>query len=191
MKVPRDVQEIAQVIGLRRALYLVGQLRRCLYKRGSRGTSWHVILYVPKSLTPQHELVRILGWDDAQKLCNAFAGEILHPGTCGDIYRQFKHASIRRLFASGALTLEQLAQQFEMTVRQMRSIVAGVELEEITQEERKAANDEDAGSFNAPRINERNGRSRGNCRVGSDGRSGQERPARSGVCREPGRVLAG
>ncbi|ENG6107231.1 hypothetical protein [Serratia marcescens] len=95
------VQEIADVIGRERALYLIGQLPRIHI--ASRQYS-KVILYVPKRLTPEHALIKILGRDDADKLVNAFGGENLHPGNCEYLYRDFLHRTIKRMRGEGVRT---------------------------------------------------------------------------------------
>lgn len=97
-KLPGSVQQIADVIGRDRALHLIGQLPRA-YDPGH--PSGQVILYVPKSLKPNHPLVRILGYLDAQRLVKAFGGEILQPASCRDIYRRFRDATIDAMLASG------------------------------------------------------------------------------------------
>lgn len=133
MRLPASVQELANVIGTDRALYLVGQLPRCFSKK-----STHVILYVPKAanLKPDHRLVHILGWNDAVKLCRAFGGEILQPATCADLYRSFRNKSIRRLVNDEGMKPREVAAMFEMSERQITNI-----LKEKPQEGHTAAND--------------------------------------------------
>ncbi len=121
------------MIGVDRALFLVGQLPRCISKK-----STHVILYVPKAanLKPDHRLVRILGWNDAVKLCRAFGGEILQPATCAELYRDFRNKSIRRLVNIEAIKPRAVAEMFGMSERQISNI-----LKEKPQEGQTAAND--------------------------------------------------
>lgn len=100
MQLPSSVQEIADVIGHERALYLVGKLPR--YEGGVEGKkSSRVILYVPTlaRLNDDHDLVRILGRDDAMKLCRAFPGANLNPANCREIYQRFRDKSIARMVA--------------------------------------------------------------------------------------------
>jgi hypothetical protein len=139
MKLPKSVQEIADVIGDELALYLVGQLPRC-YARDPRwpnAKSSHVILYVPTSerLTLDHELVRILGWNDAVKLCRAFGGEILQPAECAGIYRDFRDKNIWRLVMEGT-PVGIVAEWFGVSERHVKNL-----MRENPQEERRAAND--------------------------------------------------
>lgn len=140
MRLPKSVQEIADVIGRERALYLIGQLPTCEIidsRTGGRGGR-RPMLYVPttRRLTPDHTLVRILGWNDAERLCNVFGGEILQPASCADIYRRFRDAEIIRMVREG-MTVPQAAEVVGITDRQARNIAR-----EIPQEERtRPAND--------------------------------------------------
>lgn len=137
MNLPASVQEIADVIGRERALYLVGQLPRSYQTRKhSRQASWHVIMYVPKSLKPDHPLVRILGWHDANKLAVVFGGEILQPANCADIWRGFRDRMARRMEAAG-LPWPEIADTLGVSERHLRNM-----LREKAQEAKKeAAND--------------------------------------------------
>lgn len=130
MRLPASVQEIADVIGSERALFLVGQLPRCYTKK-----SCHVIMYVPKHLKPDHPLVRLLGWKDAQRLVDVFGGEILQPANCADIYRQFRDREIIRMAGEGMRTAS-IAELMGVSDRHVRNL-----LREITQEDATPAND--------------------------------------------------
>lgn len=136
MRLPATVQELADVIGTQRALFLIGQLPKCVSRK-----STHVILYVPTlaRLTPDHRLVQILGWHDAAKLCQAFGGEILQPANCAQLYRSFRDKSIYRLVTEQGLKLSEVAEMFNMTERHVRNV-----LREISQQEKPAANDNDS-----------------------------------------------
>lgn len=140
MRLPRSVQEIADVIGRERALFLIGQLPRCSppSTRTNKGGEQRVILYVPneRRLKPDHQLVRILGWNDAAKLCRAFGGEILQPGNCQEIYRRFRDVSIVRLVGEG-VPIKMVAEWMQVTDRHVRGLL----VKEKAQEELKAAND--------------------------------------------------
>lgn len=142
MRLPRSVEEIAEVIGRERALFLVGKLPRCYHQ--AKGC-WHVILYVPKRMPLDHELVRLMGYQDAEKLRKAFGGEIMQPATCIEVYRRFRDASIRRLHFLEQTSIETLAAWFEMTPRHVRNLLQsapGTVPLEISQEGTKAANDD-------------------------------------------------
>lgn len=152
MRLPSSVQEIANVLGTERALFLIGQLPRC-YTPGKSGTAWEtgkrvgaerVVMYVPKRLDFDHELVRILGWKDAQKLVQAFGGEILNPATCSSVYKPFRDEQIARLVGMG-LPASTVAQWFDVSERQVRNLAR-----EKPQEERRAANDHNDGFVTKP-----------------------------------------
>lgn len=115
-QLPDSVQEIANVIGQHKALYLVGRLPRV----GKR--SWRCELYVPKVLDADSDLVRILGWDDALKITKEFGGEILQPANCGHLYMAYRNRQINRLFRDGH-SLTFLADLFGMTERRIRGIL--------------------------------------------------------------------
>lgn len=140
MKLPGQAHEISEVIGRERALYLIGQLPRCLKtdKRYPGAKSYEVILYVPhiKRLNAEHGLVRILGWNDAAKLCRFFGGELLKPPTCAEIYRRFRDDSIRSLVNDG-MSAGDVACVMGVTVRHIRSLVREIPPEAIP----AAAND--------------------------------------------------
>lgn len=125
MRLPQSVREISEVIGVDKALYLIGQLPRCVSKK-----STHVILYVPKAsfLKPDHRLVQILGWQDAYRLCTHFGGEILQPATCADLYRSFRNSSIHRLISKESLSIKEVAGLFDMSERQIANIYKSIEI---------------------------------------------------------------
>jgi len=126
-KLPSSVQEIADVIGRERALYLVGRLPRA-YDRGH--PSGQVILYVPKTLRHDHPLVGVLGFDDAHKLVRAFGGEILQPASCKDIYREYRDRSIKSMLITGARA-GHIADLFEVSERHVRNIAREIPQEEF------------------------------------------------------------
>lgn len=129
MKLPNSVKEIADVLGEELTLFLIGQLPRCY-----QGQQYHVIMYVPTvaRLKPTHELVRILGWNDAVKLCTVFGGEILHPAPCASLYKPFRDTHIRRLVSEG-MAIPLVAEWFNVSERLVKNIHR-----EIPQEERRA-----------------------------------------------------
>ena len=134
MRLPASVQEIADVIGRERALFLVGQLPRC-YVSTAGHQSWRVIMYVPKELKPSHELVKILGWHDASKLVAAFGGEILNPASCAEVYRAFRDKTALAMSEAGMKPTE-VAEALGVSDRHVRNL-----RKEKTQEALAAAND--------------------------------------------------
>lgn len=139
MRLHGVMQEIADIIGRDAALYLVGKLPRC--HPASRKTET-VILYVPtvKRLTPDHNLVRILGFKTAERLCKHFGGEILQPGNCRDVYRPFRDRSIARMVQEG-IPPKLVAEWFEVSDRHVRNV-----MREILQEDFSPANDNNTAS---------------------------------------------
>lgn len=83
MKLPRSVQEIADVIGYHKALRLIRQLPPCGNRERRRN------LYVPKphNLKPNHKMVKLLGWDDAMALCQEHGGRTMQPAECSYLER--------------------------------------------------------------------------------------------------------
>lgn len=145
MRLPASVQEIAEVIGTERALYLVSQLPRCCFKdrRWPGAESPHVILYVPKAIKPDHLLVRILGWTDASRMVKAFGGEILQPATCAGLYRQFRDQAIVRLVAEEGASAAMAAEWFDVSERHVRNL-----LRDGSPAEQRAANEPGPGAEN-------------------------------------------
>lgn len=125
MELPGCAQEIAEVIGREKTLFLIGQLPR------SPSRSWRVVLYVPKRLPVDHDLVKLLGWNDADKLRKHFGGEILQPSNCNVVYRKARNRSARAMAADG-MPIPQIADILDLTPRQVRNILAETPPEEIT-----------------------------------------------------------
>jgi hypothetical protein len=133
MKLPPSVSEIAEVIGDAKAMELIGKLPRHegrqRRERTCRRQGGHlefkrtrVMLYVPATLKEDHMLVRLIGWDSALKLVQAFGGEVLKPATCAEVYRRFRDTSIRNMTAEGGWTVEQLAEIMGVSVRHVRNV---------------------------------------------------------------------
>lgn len=124
MRLPNSVREIADVIGIEKALFLISQLPRC-YSRDRRypaAESQHVILYVPKVLKADHMLARILGWADAQKMVREFGGIILQPASCACVYRDFRDDGIVRIVMDG-VPVSMVAEWFEVSERHVKNLV--------------------------------------------------------------------
>jgi len=129
MELPESVQEIAEVIGVESALYLISKLPTCEVKdnpsHGAKhragGVSTRVILYVPKKLKPNHRLVQILGEERAQKLVEGFGGETLHPANCAGHYRRWRNSEVVRMHSEG-VTETELAQIMGLTRRHILNL---------------------------------------------------------------------
>lgn len=135
MQLPSSVQEIADVIGRDRALYLIGQLPTWADKRKDKGCT-RPIIYVPKRLKPDHPLVRVLGISQAEQLVSAFGGEVLQPGNCNSVYTAFRQREVERYVREGKLTPREIAEIVGITASRVRTIAAQIPHEEI-----KPAND--------------------------------------------------
>lgn len=118
---PRSVREIAEVIGREPALRLIGQLPTC-YAGSDGKKSTRVIMYVPKRLKPDHQLVQILGWHTAQRLVRVFGGEILCPANCRSIYSKFRDEAIVKMLEAGARPA-MVAELMSLSERHVRNLM--------------------------------------------------------------------
>lgn len=153
MKLPASAEEIANVIGRERTLFLISQLPRCF--SGSAGKrSTRVILYVPKTIKPNHRLVEILGWHDALKLARAFGGEILQPANCNEIYARFRDASIIRMLGQNGHAAD-IAELMGVCERHVRNLAR-----ENPPEALSGGNDNNRRGFEQPLRKPENGRTK-------------------------------
>lgn len=121
---PSQTQIIADVIGRGRALYLVQNWKRTKTSNPKQPT--RVCIYFPAKLTPDHELVRVMGCDDAAKLVAAFRGEILSLSTCDEVFRDWRNQAIRRLARDAKMKVPELSEWFEISERQVRNVLKSV-----------------------------------------------------------------
>lgn len=103
MKLPKSVQQIADVIGLSQTLKLIGMLPVCKVrdKRYPQAISNRIVLIVPANLKADDKLVKMIGWDDAYKLSRHFGGEFLYPANCTNVYRDFLKDTALRMHTDG------------------------------------------------------------------------------------------
>lgn len=111
---PFRTRQVADVIGVERALYLVANWKRT--KCSNPKQPERLCIYIPATLPVDHELVRVMGWNDAQKLVNAFRGEILHLSTCADVFKAWRNDAIVHLHKTG-VPAKTIAQQFNISAR--------------------------------------------------------------------------
>lgn len=116
---PRSVQEIADVIGRDAALLLVDSLPRAYSPCHPSGK---VILYVPQSIRPDHHLVQLLGWANAEKLVDSFGGMMLQPAICTALRVGERDEAIRGMRSRG-ISVQAIAREFGITDRHVRNIV--------------------------------------------------------------------
>jgi hypothetical protein len=124
--IPKSVQEIADVIGLERALLLVD---RCptIEKRDRRypGRTRRVpMLYVPKNMRWAGHLVEVLGWEDAERMAEHFGGEILWPASCTRLRNAARNRAIVRIAHEKKLSRSEIADIFGVTERTVRYVLS-------------------------------------------------------------------
>lgn len=117
LPLPPSTQEIADVIGREKALFLIGQLKP------TPGRSWRVCLYVPRRMPLDHWLVRLLGYQDAEELRREFGGIILQPGSCSHLVREFRNREVRRMAAEG-MSHAEIADAVGLSSRHVRNLLA-------------------------------------------------------------------
>ncbi len=120
-KLPESVQQIADLIGRERALELV----RRWPKVSCGAAPPRASVYIPRSLRPDHRLVEILGWRDADKITRSFPGEIIFLAECADEVREYRREEIARMVSAGARVPE-IAARLCMSERQARRLVAAI-----------------------------------------------------------------
>jgi hypothetical protein len=161
VRLPKSVQEIADVIGRHKALYLVGQWPR--YVAGVDGKkSSRVVVYVPTEarLTLDHQLVAILGYSDALKICREFGGMILCLANCADIYRNYRDKMVLQLLGEG-WSEQQVAATLDITdryVRKLAKMLSPVKVEKPHKEIIHRANDNVTIEFARTDDTKNNGR---------------------------------
>lgn len=118
---PGSVREIAEVIGRQATLHLLGQLPTGRAGRPDKESS-RVILYVPKKLSPDHRLVRILGAERAMALVRAFGGEVMQPANCRRVYARHRDEAILKMLRDGA-RLEMVLSIMRVSRRHVTNLV--------------------------------------------------------------------
>lgn len=120
-RLPRSVQEVAEVIGREKALELVGKINPTFHP--SHPNERRIYLYVPMlpNLKPDHAIVRMIGYPAAEKLSLRFGSELLKLATCHDIYRNHRNKAIAAELERGG-TEEDVAKGFGMNIKSIRLI---------------------------------------------------------------------
>lgn len=120
---PESVALVAAVIGRDAALRLAGALAPAPTK------PWLAPLYVPTParLQPDHDLVAILGWQTALRLCRGLGGEMMTISKCRGLERAHRNRRIWELRGEGCSAAE-IADQLDLkadTVRKILQLGAG------------------------------------------------------------------
>lgn len=117
---PVQVAEVAEAIGLREALFLVGRLCPPKRERGASVRGRQGCLYVPKRVTPR--LLERVGCPDiARALVAAFPGETRWFPPCQGLVNRHRDAAIRRMVAGGARHRD-VAWMFDICTRMVGAI---------------------------------------------------------------------
>jgi hypothetical protein len=114
---PGIVRDIAAEIGLAAALKLVD------FYQG-------VPMWVPVRFDPEHTLVKIVGAAATLKLMAMYPGEKPEIPRCAEAIRVVRNIKIR----DSDKSQRQLAQEWNLTVRQIRNIQSGMEVDDEQEE---------------------------------------------------------
>lgn len=117
MRLPKSVQEIADVIGSDHALQLVRQLK-------SRCPGRTLYVYVPsvERLHVNHALVEMVGYDNAVALAQEFGGTHLYPSPCKYLQRAIKNRHILALRDTG-MAPDEIAGELGLSVKWVTAVV--------------------------------------------------------------------
>lgn len=117
MRLPKSVQQIADIIGQDQALHLVRTLRE-----QQSGKTLSVYVPAPKSLHINHMLVTLLGWDDAMALCEALGGTHVYPSRCRYLERAMANRPVLALRDTG-MSIAEIAAELGMSEKWVDAIV--------------------------------------------------------------------
>lgn len=116
MRLPRSVQEIADVIGRDRALQLVAQLRkRC------RGRTLNIYVPSPERLHAGHALVAMVGMDGALALAQVFGGAHVYPASCRQMRRALENRDILKWRDAG-LSVVEIAERLHLSTKWVQAV---------------------------------------------------------------------
>lgn len=105
---PGILRELCELIGIQPTMTLVEEYGG-------------VRLYVPQKLNDEHPLVKLIGWQNAQKIVDLRGGETLEIPKAEAVMRQARNIEIRSLYP--ALSQRQLALKYNTTERNIRLIL--------------------------------------------------------------------
>lgn len=117
MRLPKSVQQIADVVGRDKAMQMV----RALRERQS-GKTLSIYVPQPERLHINHALVELLGYEDALALCQAYGGTHLYPSAMRYLHRAVRNRQILALRDTG-MTLDEVAEQLGLSRKWVASVV--------------------------------------------------------------------
>ena len=82
-------------------------------------------MYVPKKVTVQHRLADLLGLEQARRLSRHFGGDSMHVAKAAVSRRKNRNMEIIRRYDAGETDVRELAQAFDLTTRQVISVLNG------------------------------------------------------------------
>lgn len=122
---PRQVREVAEIIGLQAAMRLVGALCPPADGKKPRHASGRVgITYVPRSPSGIvfDRLASIVGDGAARALCREFGAEYLRLPACTTFVNRVRDASVRDYWRNSTLSAAWIGWLHAITERQVRNI---------------------------------------------------------------------
>lgn len=127
IRLPATLEDIAEEIGREMAVRLAEALRPVdstgqPVSTGAR--PWRRMIYVPRRMGPDHPLVRILGWEIANRLQRSHTNMILEVPFCAELDRAYRAQVIGRLHADGYEVAE-IADWVQMHPRSVAAALAG------------------------------------------------------------------
>lgn len=107
---PESVRELAALIGL-------PATERLVKRYGGIGVR------VPKTMRPDHPLAVVVGFEAAATLAAAYGGTVLEVRACHQVTLAIRNAEIRRRHEENGEPTWRLALEYELSQRQIKSIV--------------------------------------------------------------------
>ena len=107
---PGILQEMAELIGLSATMTIVRQYGG-------------VRLYIPKEITEDHPIIKLVGICNAVALTDTYGGETLEIARAETAIREIRNTEIRNQWP--ALSQRQLALKYHTTERNIRIILSG------------------------------------------------------------------
>lgn len=73
------------------------------------------------------KVAALIGLDHTMKLVEHFGGGALMIPKCSSLYREIRNKKIRELYDSGGHSISQLARRFDLTPRQVSTVLSGTD----------------------------------------------------------------